>query len=968
MKKLLKVGFTLIGVFIALIVVAAITIPIFFDPNDYKSQIVAQVEQETGRKFQLDGNLKLSVFPWLGIEIDGMTFGNAAGFGEQPMIKSGLVQARVKLLPLLKKNIEMDTVTLKDATVNLGRDESGKSNWDDLLALGGEKETVTETEKTDGAVLNTFALGGIDMENASLVWDDKTTGKYYAIKNLDLKTGKLEMNQPIDLNMNFNLQARAEKITGDIALDSTIEYDLEAQIYRLSPLDVSANMQGESLPGGKAVINLIATAINVDMNAETASLKGVLLQSMGTEIKGDVNANNILDPIPLAEGEITLTAASMTELLKTLEQDPDQIPLKSLNAHAKFSSDKQTMTFETLSAKAVVEGGQFKKPVDIQLNANGYVNVEKQILNLPQFSVEGLGALIKGNFATKIIFEPNLLLAGKLNIVSQNIPNVLQAVGQDASDIPLKNLIAAATFSGTSDRIWLETMRVKATLAGEQIPNSPVDAILETSADINIAKETLNVKNLTIKGMGLDVQGTMKGVHMIKAPKLNGQLKIAPFNLRKLMTQLKMELPTTADPKVFSQTAVNTGFSAGKDMFAMKGLQLKLDETNINADLAVINFADPSTTFKLKIDSINADRYLPPVVENQQIKPATPEIVAHSAADSSVDTLRKLKAKGSLEIGNLIISKVKLQNITLGLNAKDGKINLNPTQANLYQGSYSGTISLDATGNQPAVNINSALQGVQAGLLLEDFKGESKIDGAMTVHANITATGADADRIKKTLNGTADFAFTDGSLKGFNIADIIRRAKSKLTGQTIPEHTGPVQTDFSELSGSTTIKNGLVSNQDLLMKSPLLRIGGTGTANLINEQINYSLSTTFVGSLKGQGGKDLEELTGITIPVKVKGTFSDPSFAPDMGGFLKARAQQEIDKHKDNIQEEAAEKIEELVPGLGGLFGGGNREQAPKNSTEPIEQEVSPKESSSQPEDKKPEEQVKDKLKELLPF
>ncbi len=99
MKKLLKFGFILIAILIALIVVATITIPMFFDPNDYKSQIVEQVEKKTGREFQLDGNLKLSVFPWLGVEIGGMSLGNAAGFGEQPMIKSSLVQFRVKLLP-----------------------------------------------------------------------------------------------------------------------------------------------------------------------------------------------------------------------------------------------------------------------------------------------------------------------------------------------------------------------------------------------------------------------------------------------------------------------------------------------------------------------------------------------------------------------------------------------------------------------------------------------------------------------------------------------------------------------------------------------------------------------------------------------------------------------------------------------------------------------------------------------------
>ena len=125
---------------------------------------------------------------------------------------------------------------------------------------------------------------------------------------------------------------------------------------------------------------------------------------------------------------------------------------------------------------------------------------------------------------------------------------------------------------------------------------------------------------------------------------------------------------------------------------------------------------------------------------------------------------------------------------------------------------------------------------------------------------------------------------------------------------------------------------------------------------------------TVVGSGKGQGGEDLSDLKGIDIPVKVSGTFSDMKYRPDLGGVAKARVDKELDKQKEKLQEKAAGKFEKILPkGLGGLLGGDK--EKPAEGTAPAEQQVAPKETTPPPaEKKKPEDQVKDKLKDLLKF
>jgi AsmA protein len=170
-----------------------------------------------------------------------------------------------------------------------------------------------------------------------------------------------------------------------------------------------------------------------------------------------------------------------------------------------------------------------------------------------------------------------------------------------------------------------------------------------------------------------------------------------------------------------------------------------------------------------------------------------------------------------------------------------------------------------------------------------------------------------SDQIRQTLNGTAGFEFTDGAVKGVNIASLIRSARAKIKGEPVPEQTGPNQTDFALMKGTATITKGTVKNDDLLLKSPLLRITGAGKVSLPKETIDYTLTTKFVGSLKGQGGEEMAELKGVSIPVHVGGTFSKPTYVPDLAAVLsdaaKAEVQKKVEKETKKLQKKLGDDL-----------------------------------------------------------
>ena len=114
------------------------------------------------------------------------------------------------------------------------------------------------------------------------------------------------------------------------------------------------------------------------------------------------------------------------------------------------------------------------------------------------------------------------------------------------------------------------------------------------------------------------------------------------------------------------------------------------------------------------------------------------------------------------------------------------------------------------------------------------------------------------------------------------------------------------KTDFAELGGTYTISRGLLTNNDLSLKSPLLRVAGKGTVHLPQRTVNYRVEPKVVASSKGQGGDS--KASGIMVPVIVTGPWDNLSYRPDLAGVLENVA-------KD--PKKALDSLKNLVPGKG---------------------------------------------------
>ena len=349
-------------------------------------------------------------------------------------------------------------------------------------------------------------------------------------------------------------------------------------------------------------------------------------------------------------------------------------------------------------------------------------------------------------------------------------------------------------------------------------------------------------------------------------------------------------------------------------------LGTQFDESKIALKLDVPKFAPLALGFDLEIDQLNLDKYLPPAD-----KPA-----ADSKVDPKVDlaALKGLNLNGNVRIGALQVSKVKIAKLNARLSAADGVLNVAPLSANLYEGTLNGSLSANANGN--SLVVKQTLAGVQINPLMKDALAKDLLEGKGTVNLDVTMRGETVGALKKALAGSASLSLKDGALKGINLAQSLRDVKAKL-GAKQPDTTQQAKagekTDFSELTGSFKIAAGVARNDDLAMKSPFLRLAGAGDIDIGNNQMNYLAKATVVGTTAGQGGKETDQLKGLTVPVRVTGPFDKLSYKIEFGNMVadaakakveekKAEVKQKVEEKKVEVQQKVEDKAKDKLKGL----------------------------------------------------
>ena len=724
MRKLIKWVFAGAGIILLLLIIVIVVAILVIDPNAYRARAEALVEEHTGRELRIGGDVELTFFPWLGIELDDMALGNAAGFGPEPFARLERAVVRVAVLPLLRGEVQADTVVVHGLNLHLARAADGRNNWDDLTAAEVPKP---QEEPSSGQALAGLAIGGLDVRDARVEWQDTMAGQQWLLSGLDLESGRIAPGEAVPLDLSTRFSGSAPQLEGAVTLRARLTAEPQVERYQVHDLQLQTKVDGENLPGEGLSAVLALAGLTAELREETVAVQGLQLETGDLVLRAEGQARGVLS----------------------------------------------------------------EPSVDVALSSNEFV---------PRQVLESLG----------------------------------------------------------------------------------------------------------------------------------------------------VALPEMADASALGKARVASKIAATPTAATLGDLDVRLDDSRLTGTITLTDFAAPGVRFALALDALDLDRYLPapgeeaaPPAAEAPTAPggtarggASPGAAAAAGAGQlPLETLRALDLEGGIDIGRLQAMGLESRDIHLSARAEGGRVRLHPLRAALYEGRYAGDVRLDFTGATPGISMDESLSGVQIGPLLQDLQGKDLVRGTAELSAKLTAQGLEPDAVRKTLNGEAKFSVEDGALTGVNIAQLIREAYARYRGQPVPKEEGPRETDFTSLSGSASIVNGLVTNRDLAAASPLLRVDGRGEVNLVSERIDYVADIVLVKSLEGQQGRELEALKGLLIPLQIKGTLSDPGFQLDVDRVLREKAKsvikekeselkQRLEQEKKERGDELKQELEkELQDGLKNLFG-----------------------------------------------
>lgn len=336
MSRIIKVVFVLLASLAGIVAVAAVAFLLFFDPNDYKDEISAGVKDATGRDLAIDGDLSVSIFPWLAIEMGHTTLGNAEGFGDEPFLEFDEARLSVKILPLIvSQTAEIGTAALDGLSVNLEVAANGRTNWDDLSEVGESEPVETPDGDTGPAEFN---VSGISVSNAKLRYADAQSGSTYALSDLRFETGGIANDEPINLDAEFDFSAEPDNLGGHLSIRTTITMSDNGATVLVDGLNINGELSG--ITSAPTEFNFDSREIRIDTAGQNADVGELDLMVLGLAISADVEPFSYSGS-PQPSAKLRVAEFSLKELLQTLDieapatADPDAMSRVSFEASAK---------------------------------------------------------------------------------------------------------------------------------------------------------------------------------------------------------------------------------------------------------------------------------------------------------------------------------------------------------------------------------------------------------------------------------------------------------------------------------------------------------------------------------------------------------------------------------------------------------------------------------------------------------
>lgn len=244
-KKLMLAVVLVVGLPLAALAVLRLTV----DPAAFAPRIEAFVQEATGLTLRLSGPIRLSFFPWIGLEVEQASLGGLTGFESDPFVSLRRAVIKARLGALLQGRLEADAVRLDGLDVTLIRARDGRANWQALPVrqVSLEEDTVVVETETSRTAFR-YLIAGVILKNANVTFEDRAAGRTLRVTDIEATTGRIAPGAESAVSLSGRLIADSPRLSVRTALTGRLSVVPSELRFAFGQAKLSVEADAPGLP------------------------------------------------------------------------------------------------------------------------------------------------------------------------------------------------------------------------------------------------------------------------------------------------------------------------------------------------------------------------------------------------------------------------------------------------------------------------------------------------------------------------------------------------------------------------------------------------------------------------------------------------------------------------------------------------------------------------------------------------
>ncbi|MHC8348251.1 AsmA family protein [Pseudomonas sp. RT4P38] len=353
-------GLVLLGLLL-IIVALGFALTHLFDPNDYKDEIRQIARDKAHIELTLNGDIGWSLFPWLGLELHEASVATLAKPTE-PFADLQMLGLSVRVLPLLRREVQMSDVRVEGLNLRLNRDKDGHGNWEDIgkapatsatppaTTEAPTPETTAQAEKPAQPIR--LDIDSLTVNNARVEYSDEKTGKQFSAESIQLSTGPVHDSTNIPIKLTAFLGTNQPVLRVRTELNGELRFERALQRYKLEDMKLSGEVAGDPLQG-KTMTFAAQGQLLLDKAANVAEWTGIKISANQLRALGELKVND-LDKTPQINGGLSIAQFDLAKFIDSIGQKLPAMAegsLSKVELVSRLAGTPTSLSFDNINLK-----------------------------------------------------------------------------------------------------------------------------------------------------------------------------------------------------------------------------------------------------------------------------------------------------------------------------------------------------------------------------------------------------------------------------------------------------------------------------------------------------------------------------------------------------------------------------------------------------------------------------------------